>query len=159
MRSAIRVLTSARKRLPPGSVSDGSEIALGTTSSSTEPLDRSIRSGGLLHQKSRLSLPIVTSLTHRTRMTRQSVRIRKKHARLRTIKKVGDRYAVIQRTGSDSTPTPDTWTWYAEPCFRNIIISSLAGDIRFRRSDNTSLAREKKRSHSLDVGGMYATST
>ncbi|KAF4131669.1 hypothetical protein GN958_ATG19143, partial [Phytophthora infestans] len=81
MRSAIRVLTSARKRLPPGSVSDGSEIALGTTSSSTEPLDRSIRSGGLLHQKSRLSLPIVTSLTHRTRMTRQSVRIRKKHAR------------------------------------------------------------------------------
>ncbi|KAG2772640.1 hypothetical protein PC116_g10349 [Phytophthora cactorum] len=38
-------------------------------------------------------------------------------------------------------------------------ISSLAEDILFRRSESTSFANEKKRSHSLDVGGKYATST
>ncbi|KAG3107915.1 hypothetical protein PI124_g16727 [Phytophthora idaei] len=42
------------------SVSDGSEFALGTTSSSTEHSDKSSRSGDLLRQHSRLPPPACT---------------------------------------------------------------------------------------------------
>ncbi|KAF1784498.1 hypothetical protein GQ600_9387 [Phytophthora cactorum] len=63
------------------SVSNGSEFALGTTSSSTEHSDKSSRSGDLLRQNSRLPLPLVPSTIPGTRSTCISARTRGKHAR------------------------------------------------------------------------------
>ncbi|KAF4149584.1 hypothetical protein GN958_ATG01227 [Phytophthora infestans] len=70
MNPAERMRRSARKRVPPesdsdsdynvddeNSVSDGSEFALGTTSSSTEHSDKSSRSEDLLPQHSTPPLP------------------------------------------------------------------------------------------------------
>ncbi|KAI9980672.1 hypothetical protein PInf_009983 [Phytophthora infestans] len=59
--------------------------------------------------------------------------------RLRTNKKVGERNAVIQRTGSKSTPIPEAWEWYAKT-----LVCTHAG--KFKPRGKGKRARQESRS-------------
>ncbi|ETK76398.1 hypothetical protein L915_17191, partial [Phytophthora nicotianae] len=59
--------------------------------------------------------------------------------RLRTNKKVGERNAIIQHTGSDSTPIQETWVWYAKT-----LVCTHAGKYKSRGKGKR--ARQESRS-------------
>ncbi|KAF4128300.1 hypothetical protein GN958_ATG22493, partial [Phytophthora infestans] len=134
MRVAERMRPSTRKRLSPDSasgndyiiedennVTDGSDFALGTTSSSSLNLGtRSTR------------IPTHTKGKHTSRITTQLFR-------LRTNKKVGDRNAIIHRTSSDLTPIPETWVRYAKA-----LVCTHAGKYKSRGKGKS--ARQEYRS-------------
>ncbi|KAF1785425.1 hypothetical protein GQ600_3342 [Phytophthora cactorum] len=148
---------SARKRplppLPPtatvttpwtnNSVSDGSEFALARRRARQSNSDKSSRSGDLLRQHSRLppactefnSWDAIDSYIRGTRGKHASLtfKITAQMLKLRTNKKVGERNAIIQRTGSESTPISEAWVWYA----RTLVSLTPGNSSHVGRQENT----------------------